>query len=103
MLARLLLSSATIYLCVGYVVGLGVLKTVASDPVLASGIQTERGTDPDRLRFNLAGEGALNDATSWPFVILGLALLSQHDGISFSFWNWVVFDLMWARFFEGGC
>lgn len=175
-LARLLLSSATIYLCVGYVVGLGALKTIGSepmhhadligrvaeiallislftvglrmgvpildrrwmvplrlalfsmtitvgliaalgvlglglplgaavllggilaptDPVLASGVQTERGTDPDRLRFNLAGEAALNDATSWPFVMLGLALLSRHDGTSFNLWHWIAFDLVWA-------
>ncbi|WP_250501308.1 cation:proton antiporter [Caballeronia sp. GAWG1-5s-s] len=45
-----------------------------TDPVLASGVQTERGQDPDRLRFNLAGEGAVNDATSFPLVALGFAM-----------------------------
>ncbi|WP_274389489.1 cation:proton antiporter [Paraburkholderia tagetis] len=49
-----------------------------TDPVLASGVQTERGTDPDQLRFSLAGEGALNDGTAFPFVTLGLALLARH-------------------------
>ena len=174
-LARLLLSSATIYLCVGYFVGLGRLTpivpdpllhaevigriteiallislfsvglrmgvpildrrwivplrlafvsmavTVAviavigvwglglspgaaillggilapTDPVLASDLKTERGTDPDRLRFNLAGEGALNDGTAFPFVILGLALLAPTAG-AFSIWRWLLLDLIWS-------
>jgi len=67
-----------------------------TDPVLASGVRTERGTDPDQLRFNLAGEGALNDGTAYPFVILGLALLSRHDGASFAVWRWLAIDLIWA-------
>ncbi|MFC5427991.1 cation:proton antiporter [Paraburkholderia denitrificans] len=175
-LARLLVSSATIYLCVGYVVGPGGLKLIVpdplhhadvigrvaevallislftvglrmgvpildrrwivpmrlafvsmaitvgliaalgmwglglplgaavllggilapTDPVLASGVQTERGTDPDQLRFSLAGEGALNDGTAFPFVMLGLALLARHDGASFSLWRWLALDLIWA-------
>src|SRR5512133_3621708 len=40
-----------------------------TDPVLASGVQTESGADPDRLRFSLAGEGGLNDGTAFPFVM----------------------------------
>ncbi|PLZ03757.1 sodium:proton antiporter [Burkholderia sp. WAC0059] len=175
-LARLLLSSATIYLCVGYLAGPGGLRLIApdplhyadvigqvaevallislftvglrmgvpifdrrwivplrlafismaitvgliaavgmwglglplgaavllggilapTDPVLASGVQTERGRDPDQLRFSLAGEGALNDGTAYPFVTLGLALLSRHDGASFSIWRWLALDLIWA-------
>lgn len=67
-----------------------------TDPVLASGVQTERGKDPDQLRFSLAGEGALNDGTAYPFVMLGLALLSQHAGASFSVWRWLALDLVWA-------
>ena len=66
-----------------------------TDPVLASGMKTERGAHPDRLRFSLAGEGALNDGTAFPFVILGLALLAPHGG-SFSIWRWLLSDLIWA-------
>ncbi|HEY0296998.1 MAG TPA: sodium:proton antiporter [Bordetella sp.] len=174
-LARLLLSSATIYLCVGYFVGPGGLKLVIpdpllhaetigqitevallislftvglrvgvpifnrrwivplrlafvsmaitvgliaavgmwglglslgaaillggilapTDPVLASGMKTERGIDPDQLRFSLAGEGALNDGTAFPFVVLGLALL-EPDNKAFSIWRWLMSDLIWG-------
>ncbi|MFM0140680.1 cation:proton antiporter domain-containing protein [Caballeronia grimmiae] len=48
-----------------------------TDSVLASGVWTERCQDPDRLGFNLAGEGALNDAMAFPLVTLGLAMLPQ--------------------------
>lgn len=67
-----------------------------TDPVLASGVQTERGADPDALGFNLSGEGALNDATAFPFVTLGLAMLSKRGASSFSIWHWVGMDLVWA-------
>lgn len=50
-----------------------------TDPVLASGVQAKRGIDPDKLRFSLAAEGGLNDGTSFPFVMLGLALLGVYD------------------------
>ena len=46
-----------------------------TDPVLASGVQSEPGSRPDRLGFSLAGEGGLNDGTAFPFVMLGLGLL----------------------------
>lgn len=67
-----------------------------TDPVLASGVQTERGQDPDRLGFNLAGEGALNDATSFPFVTLGLAMLSPEGVKSISVWHWIMWDVIWS-------
>lgn len=66
-----------------------------TDPVLASGLQTERGADPDRLRFSLAGEGALNDGTAFPFVTLGLALLTKPaDPVHVL--RWIASDLLWA-------
>ena len=58
-----------------------------TDPVLASGVQTERGTDPDQLRFSLAGEGALNDGTAFPFVTLGLAFTSALAAMPGSGWK----------------
>lgn len=66
-----------------------------TDPVLASGMKTERGVDPDRLRFSLAGEGALNDGSAFPFVILGLTLLAPNAG-NFSIWHWLLLDLIWS-------
>lgn len=66
-----------------------------TDPVLASGVQTERGVDPDRLRFSLAGEGGLNDGTAFPFVMLGLGLLGQHE-LGSGAWHWIVVDLLWG-------
>ncbi|WP_019936728.1 sodium:proton antiporter [Bordetella sp. FB-8] len=66
-----------------------------TDPVLASGMKTDRGVHPDRLRFSLAGEGALNDSTAFPFVVLGLALLAP-NAVAFSVWRWLLFDLIWS-------
>ena len=42
-----------------------------TDPVLASGVQSDPGSHPERLGFSLAGEGGLNDGTAFPFVLLG--------------------------------
>lgn len=66
-----------------------------TDPVLASGVQTERGRDPERLRFSLAGEGGLNDGTAFPFVMLGLGLLGLHE-LGDGGWRWWLVDLAWA-------
>lgn len=66
-----------------------------TDPVLASGVQTEGGLDPDRLRFSLAGEGGLNDGTALPFVLLGLGLLGWHD-LGAGGWRWWTIDLLWG-------
>jgi len=66
-----------------------------TDPVLASGVQSEPGVDPDRLRFSLAGEGGLNDGTAFPFVMLGLGLLGLHELGPWG-WRWWAVDLLWA-------
>ncbi|WP_133678358.1 cation:proton antiporter [Paludibacterium purpuratum] len=89
--------------CVG-VLGLGLPLGAAvllggilapTDPVLATGIQAESGTSPDRVRFSLAGEGALNDGSAFPFVLLGLGLLGLHPLGSLG-WHWLVVDLLWS-------
>lgn len=68
-----------------------------TDPVLASDLPTDPGSDPDPLGFSLAGEGGLNDGAAFPFVLLGLGLLGLHDlGPGLSRW-WSV-DLLWATF-----
>lgn len=66
-----------------------------TDPVLAAGIQAESGISPDRVRFSLAGEGALNDGSAFPFVLLGLGLLELHPLGSWG-WHWLFVDLLWS-------
>lgn len=66
-----------------------------TDPVLAAGIQAESGNSPDRVRFSLAGEGALNDGSAFPFVLLGLGLLGLHP-LGAGGWHWLLVDLLWS-------
>lgn len=66
-----------------------------TDPVLASDVQVEEANDRDRLRFSLTGEGALNDGTAFPFVMLGLGLLGLHD-LGTEGWRWFAVDVLWA-------
>ncbi len=66
-----------------------------TDPVLASGVQSEPGPEPDRLGFSLAGEGGLNDGTAFPFVMLGLGLLGVHS-LGPGAVRWWSIDLLWA-------
>jgi NhaP-type Na+/H+ or K+/H+ antiporter len=66
-----------------------------TDPVLASGVQSEPGAKPDRVGFSLAGEGALNDGSAYPFVLLGLALMGLHEMGEWG-WRWWTLDLLWA-------
>jgi len=66
-----------------------------TDPVLASGVQSEAGRSPDFVGFSLAGEGALNDGSAFPFVLLGLGLLGSHD-LGAGGWHWWAMDVLWA-------
>ncbi len=66
-----------------------------TDPVLASDVQMADANDRDRLRFGLTGEGGLNDGSAFPFVMLGLGLLSLHD-IGAWGWRWWLVDVLWA-------
>lgn len=66
-----------------------------TDPVLASDVQVEDAGDRDHLRFNLTGEGGLNDGAAFPFVMLGLGLLGLHD-LGRSGWRWLAIDVFWA-------
>jgi NhaP-type Na+/H+ or K+/H+ antiporter len=66
-----------------------------TDPVLASGVQPESGHAPSPARFNLAGEGALNDGSAFPFVLLGLGLMGRHD-LGANAWHWWLVDLLWS-------
>ncbi len=66
-----------------------------TDPVLASDVQVDEPSDRDRLRFGLTGEGGLNDGAAFPFVMLGLGLLSLHE-LGDGGWRWWAVDVLWA-------
>jgi NhaP-type Na+/H+ or K+/H+ antiporter len=66
-----------------------------TDPVLAAGVPSDRGSKPDRVGFGLAGEGGLNDGAAFPFVMLGLGWLGLHD-LGSGHWHWWTVDLLWA-------
>lgn len=66
-----------------------------TDPVLASDVQVSNPDDRDRLRFGLTGEGGMNDGTAFPFVMLGLGLLSLHE-LGAGAWRWWAVDVAWG-------
>ena len=66
-----------------------------TDPVLASAIQSRPGAGYDSTRFSLAAEGALNDGTAFPLVLLGLGIMQLHD-LGDSGWSWWLVDVLWA-------
>lgn len=66
-----------------------------TDPVLASDLRADAGTQPDRLAFSLTAEGGLNDGAAFPFVMLGLGLLGLHE-LGDGLWRWWAIDMLWA-------
>lgn len=66
-----------------------------TDPVLASGIQSEAGANRDRERFSHADEGALNDGSADPLVLPGLGLLGLHP-LGTAGRHWLAVDLLWS-------
>jgi NhaP-type Na+/H+ or K+/H+ antiporter len=66
-----------------------------TDPVLASDVQVVHAQDTDRVRFTLTGEAGLNDGTAFPFLVLGLGLLGEHDLGAYG-WRWIAVDVAWA-------
>jgi NhaP-type Na+/H+ or K+/H+ antiporter len=66
-----------------------------TDPVLASGVLSNSGGRPDPVRFSLAAEGALNDGSAFPFVLLGLGLMGLYP-LGAGGWHWWMVDLLWA-------
>jgi len=70
-----------------------------TDPVLASDLQVHGEHDRDALRVALSAEGALNDATVYPIVMLALGLLGLHEigateGVPGL--RWALVDLLWS-------
>ena len=69
-----------------------------TDPVLASEVQVRSESDRDALRLALTAEGALNDSTVSPAVMLALGLLGLHAlgvGGPLGSVRWWLEDLLW--------
>jgi NhaP-type Na+/H+ or K+/H+ antiporter len=66
-----------------------------TDPVLASDVQTHSEHDRDALRLSLTVEGALNDGTAFPLVMLALGLLGVHE-LGTNGLRWLQLDLLWS-------
>ena len=66
-----------------------------TDPVLASDVQVTNEHDAEPVRLGLTGEAGLNDGTAFPFVMLGLGLIGQHEIGSYGL-RWFGVDLAWA-------
>jgi sodium/hydrogen antiporter len=66
-----------------------------TDPVLASSVTADHSQDGDHLRYALSGEAGLNDGAAFPFVVLGLLLLSATTSLS-EVTSWAVRRVLWA-------
>jgi NhaP-type Na+/H+ or K+/H+ antiporter len=66
-----------------------------TDPVLASDVQVRHMGDKDPLRFTLTSEAGMNDGSAFPFIMLGLAMLSAPAGYEL-FWTWMLKDVLWS-------
>ncbi len=66
-----------------------------TDPVLASDVQVENPYQLGALRFGLTSEAGMNDGSAFPFVILGLMLLTKPTG-SADLWRWFGVNFCWG-------
>jgi NhaP-type Na+/H+ or K+/H+ antiporter len=67
-----------------------------TDPVLAHDVQIKNAGDHDFVRFTLSGEGGLNDGTAFPFVLLGLAMLTLGERPVHALSQWLALNLIWG-------
>ena len=79
--------------------GLGAALLLATilaptDPVLASEVQIRHTGDRDAVRLSLTAEGALNDGTALPVMMLALGLLGLHE-LGAHGGRWLLVDLAW--------
>ncbi|SFR61898.1 sodium/proton antiporter, CPA1 family [Marinobacter daqiaonensis] len=66
-----------------------------TDPVLATDVQVRHMGDKDALRFTLTSEAGMNDGSAFPFIMLGLAMLSAP--VSYELiGSWVMKDVLWS-------
>lgn len=66
-----------------------------TDPVLATEVQVRHVGDTDPLRFTLTSEAGMNDGSAFPFVMLGMALISAPASFEL-LGTWVLKDVVWA-------
>ncbi|HWR37306.1 MAG TPA: cation:proton antiporter [Clostridia bacterium] len=66
-----------------------------TDPVLASDVQVEDPYHLGAVRFGLTSEAGLNDGSAFPFVILGLMLLTGPFGPAAGL-RWLLLDVCWG-------
>ncbi len=66
-----------------------------TDPVLATDVQVRHMGDKDLLRFTLTSEAGMNDGSAFPFVMLGLAMLSAPAGYEL-LGAWMLKDVLWS-------
>lgn len=66
-----------------------------TDPVLATDVQVRHMGDKDLLRFTLTSEAGMNDGTAFPFVMLGLAMLSVPASYEL-LGTWLLKDVLWS-------
>jgi NhaP-type Na+/H+ or K+/H+ antiporter len=85
-------------LVIGFPLGVAILLgaiLAPTDPVLASDVQVAHEHDAEPVRLSLTGEAGLNDGAAFPFVMLGLGLVGQHDIGPYGL-RWLGVDLVWA-------
>lgn len=66
-----------------------------TDPVLATDVQVRHMGDKDPLRFTLTSEAGMNDGSAFPFVMLGLAMLSAPVSVEL-LQSWLLKDVLWS-------
>ncbi|XKH01249.1 cation:proton antiporter [Marinobacter nauticus] len=66
-----------------------------TDPVLATDVQVRHMGDKDPLRFTLTSEAGMNDGSAFPFVMLGLAMLSAPASYEL-LGGWILKDVLWS-------
>lgn len=98
MTISVVLTAAFAYYVLGLPLGAAILLggvLAPTDPVLASDVQVRHMGDEDPLRFTLTSEAGMNDGTAFPFIMLGLALLSAPPSAEL-FGIWVLKDVLWS-------
>ena len=98
MVITVLLVAGASMLLLGFSLGEAILLggiLAPTDPVLASDVQIQDPRDKDKVRLTLSAEAGLNDGTAFPFVLLGLGLLGQHELGAWG-WRWWSIDLVWS-------
>jgi NhaP-type Na+/H+ or K+/H+ antiporter len=86
---------AALGLPIGAAVLLGAILA-PTDPVLASDVQVEGEGDDTELEFGLTAEAGLNDGLAFPFVTLGLALMTETRDVVRWGTEWALAEIVWA-------